>query len=206
MDDATAPPASGRGEVEIVEPTATQLAFARGVAESKATAPHLYLEAQIALPSQRGHAALVRAVGLSLRDCPRVNGAYRDGRFELYSRVNVGFFVAGPDGVQLPVVRDADAKDEGAIAAELDALGERVRLGEITRPELSGATFAIAGLDSPDLSRLAPIIHRGHAATLGMAGLGGERLVATLACDQRILQGTEGAEFLERLRVHLAGP
>lgn len=200
---------AARGTVEVIEPSSSQLAFARGVAESKATAPHLYLEAQVRLKSDLEHgpyAAIVWGCGLALRDCPHVNGAYRDGHFELYSRVNVGFFAEGPEGIQIPVIRDADGKDQATIAAELRELGERVRSGAITRPELSGGTFAVAGLGPHGLSRLVPIIHRGQAATLGIGGLGDQRLVATLACDQRILQGGQGAEFLHRLRECLEAP
>ena len=194
---------SARGAVEVIEPTATQLAFARGVAESKATAPHLYQELRVPLPAGLEHgpyAAIVRACGLALRECPRVNAAYRDGKFELYSRANVGFFAEGPHGIQVPVVRDADTKDDASIQAEMTALADRVRSGEITRPDLSGVTFAIAGLGPHGLTRLVPIIHRGQAATLGVGSLDEDGFLATLSCDQRILQGGEGVEFLQALR------
>ena len=82
------------------------------MAESKATAPHFYLQAEIDMTAAvearaRLKAAagegevvpsfndmVVKACALALRELPRANGAYRDGRFELYSRVNVGVAVA----------------------------------------------------------------------------------------------------------------
>ena len=60
--------------------------------------------------------------GRALRDFPRLNGAYRDGAFETYSRVNVGCCAAMPAGPVVPTIFDADTKDAGEIAAELERL------------------------------------------------------------------------------------
>src|SRR5918999_3249366 len=80
---------------------------------------------------------VVKACANALREYPRVNGAYRDGRFELYSRVNVGVAVAAQDTLVVPTVFDADKKSLGQIAREARALAEKVREGAITPPELS---------------------------------------------------------------------
>src|SRR5690606_8680595 len=97
----------GRGETTVVELTRAQQVVARRMAEAKATAPEftitmdIDMAAAVALREQLrplpGDAPLptyndmvVRATALALRDFPRANGSYRDGRFELHSRVNVG--------------------------------------------------------------------------------------------------------------------
>ena len=80
---------------------------------------------------------VVKASALALKEFPRVNGAYRDGKFELYSRVNVGVAVAGQDALIVPTIFDADNKSLGQIARDARALAERVRAGKITPPELS---------------------------------------------------------------------
>ena len=72
---------------------------------------------------------VVKACALALREHPRANGAYRDGRFELYSRVNVGVAVAAQDALVVPTVFDADRKGLRQIAAESRALAQRVRDG-----------------------------------------------------------------------------
>ena len=77
---------------------------------------------------------------------PRANGAYRDGRFELYSRVNVGVAVAAQDALVVPTVFDADRKGLRQIAADARALAGKVRDGSITPPELSGGTFTVSNL------------------------------------------------------------
>ena len=117
------------------------------MAESKATAPHFYLQAEVDMSravearSQLKSAAregevvpsfndmVVKACALALREHPRANGAYRDGRFELYSRVNVGIAVAARDALVVPTVFDADRKGLRQIATDSRALAERVRDG-----------------------------------------------------------------------------
>ena len=96
------------------------------MAESKATAPHFYLQAEFDMTAavegrkklkataKEGEAVptfndmVVKACALALREHPRANGAYRDGRIELYSRINVGVAVAAQDALVVPTVFDAD--------------------------------------------------------------------------------------------------
>ena len=110
------------------------------MAESKATAPHFYLQAEIdmsAAVEARGRIKamtpegevvpsfndmVVKACALALREHPLANGAYKDGRFELYSRVNVGVAVAAQDALVVPTVFDADRKGLREIAADARAL------------------------------------------------------------------------------------
>ena len=190
MSDATQA-AGARGETEVVELTDAQRSFARRVAESKATAPHVYFERAVEGPGP-DLPALIADCGRALRTVPVVNGAYRDGRFELYSRVNVAFGVAAGGTLTFPVIHDADTKHAAEIEKEVAALSELVSSGAITSPDLAGATFTV--IEVPAAERFTPVINRGQAATLGA---GSAALV--LACDNRIVQGGEGAAFLEAL-------
>ena len=89
---------------------------------------------------------VVKACAIALREHPRANGAYRDGRLELYSRVNVGVAVAAQDALVVPTIFDADLKGLRQIASEARALAQRVREGTVTPPELSGGTFTVSNL------------------------------------------------------------
>jgi pyruvate dehydrogenase E2 component (dihydrolipoamide acetyltransferase) len=195
---------SARGGGEVVEPTQAELAHARRAAETKATVPHVYFEAE-ALAGEPGPstAGLVGAAATALRDFPRLNGAYRDARFELHSRINIGVAVVADTGLVYPTVHDADTKDAGAIAAEIEALAERARSGEMTQPELSGATFSVADLAPLGISRASLVVNRGQAAILA-AGAGSAGTTLSLACDSRIVQAPEAAGFLGRVRELLA--
>jgi pyruvate dehydrogenase E2 component (dihydrolipoamide acetyltransferase) len=205
------------------------------MAESKATAPDFVIslevdmEEAVALRKQLKAAAgdapapsfndfVIKASALSLRDFPRANGAYRDGAFELYSRVNVGVAVAGQDALVVPTVFDADKKSLGTIAAEARGLAEKVRDGKITPPELSAGTFTVSNLGMYGIRRFVAVINPPQAAILAVGELtprpvvrDGEVTVRavmdlTLSCDHRILYGADAAEFLARIREYLEHP
>jgi pyruvate dehydrogenase E2 component (dihydrolipoamide acetyltransferase) len=229
-------PETAKGEVTYEDLSKLQSTIARRMSESKATAPHFYLEAEIdmsraveararikaaageseAVPSFND--MVVKACALALREHPRANGAYRDGRFELYSRVNVGVAVAARDSLVVPTVFDADRKGLRQIAAESRALAGKVRDGQITPPELSGGTFTVSNLGMYGIDNFSAVINTPQAAILAVGAIK-ERPVArdgelatahmlyvTLACDHRILYGAPAAEFLARIRSLLEEP
>ena len=164
---------TGRGASETQELTRLQQTVARRMAESKATAPDFVLnvevdmEEAVELRKQLKAAAgdrtapsfndlVVKAAALALTEFPRANGAYRDGAFELYSRVNVGVAVAGQDALVVPTIFDADRKSLGEIARETRALAGKVRDGKITPPELSAGTFTVSNLGMYGIDRIVP--------------------------------------------------
>jgi pyruvate dehydrogenase E2 component (dihydrolipoyllysine-residue acetyltransferase) len=241
--DSTPPAASAsaaaetvKGEVRVQQPTRLQEVVARRMAESKATAPHFYLTAEvdmgaavqarerIKLISGEGDAVpsfndmVVKACALALRRFPRANGAYRDGRFELYSRVNVGIAVASEEALVVPTVFDADRKGLREIAADARRLASRVQDGSITPPELSGATFTVSNLGMFGVRRFGAVVNSPQAGILAVGEIAerpavrdGEIVPAklmevTLSCDHRILYGAGGAEFLAAVRSLLEEP
>ena len=229
-------PETAKGSVEVVELTKLQQTVARRMAESKATAPHFYLQADIdmtrafeARAKIKAAAAegevvpsfndmVVKACAIALRERPRANGAYKDGKLELYSRVNVGVAVAAQDALVVPTVFDADLKGLRQIASETRALAGRVREGTITPPELSGGTFTVSNLGMYGISNFHAVINTPQAGILAVGAItetpvirDGEVTAArmmgvTLACDHRILYGADGAELLGRIRALLEEP
>jgi len=231
----TAEPGGAKGEVRVQELTRLQQTVSRRMAESKATAPDFELRMEIDMttcvelrarlkavsePAPSFNDMVVKACANALREFPRVNGAYRDGRFELYSRVNVGVAVAAQDALVVPTIFDADKKSLGEISRQGRALIAKVRDGSITPPELSGGTFTVSNLGMYGIQSFSAIINSPQAAILAVGALkkkavvdsGGRRIVArdmmgvTLVCDHRILYGADGAEFLARLRELLEQP
>ncbi len=214
-------PAAGlKGEIRVAEPDRGQRAIARRSAEVRATVPDLELTSEIEMGAARALAAeagasvtaiLVRACALALRDCPRANAAYRDGHFELYSRVNVGVAIHTEDAYVTPTVLDADTKSLPELSSELAMLTARARAGELTPPELAGATFTLCDLSSRRVQRWSALVTPPQAAALtagairpaaltSAGGLApGHVMSVTLACDHRILFGVRAAAFLERI-------
>jgi pyruvate dehydrogenase E2 component (dihydrolipoamide acetyltransferase) len=230
-------PETAKGQVEVVELSKLQQTVARRMAESKATAPHFYLQAELDMTAavegrrrlkamaKEGDAVptfndmVVKACALALREFPRANGAYRDGKIELYSRVNVGVAVAAQDALVVPTVFDADVKGLRQISTETRALAARVRDGSITPPELSGGTFTVSNLGMYGISNFHAVINTPQAGILAVGELKAKPVVSesgeivarqlmgvTLACDHRILYGADGAEFLARVRGLLESP
>ncbi len=227
---------TAKGTVSYEDLSKLQSTVARRMAESKATAPHFYLESEIDMTkavddrarlkdiAEEGDVVpsfndlVVKACALALREFPRANGAYRDGRFELYSRVNVGIAVAARDALVVPTVFDADRKSIWEIAIESRRLSQRVRDGQITPPELSGATFTVSNLGMFGIDSFSAVINPPQAAILAVGAIverpvirdgapTSARLMRTnLACDHRILYGAQGAEFLARVRALLEEP
>jgi pyruvate dehydrogenase E2 component (dihydrolipoamide acetyltransferase) len=241
---------TAKGETTVVELSRTQQTIARRMAESKATIPHFALqsdvdmEACVALRSELKRLApqphepageeteatptyndmVVKASALALREFPRANSSYRDGRLQLHSRVNVGVAVAAdadePTGGALivPTVFDADQKSLGEIARETRALALRVRDGSITPPELGGGTFTVSNLGMFGVSAFTAIVNPPQAAILSVGSLAPRTVVhdgeivarntmtVTLACDHRILYGADAARFLARIRELLETP
>ena len=189
-------PETAKGQVEVVELSKVQQTIARRMAESKATAPHFYLQAEFDLSAAfEGRRRLkemagegevvptfndmvIKACALALREHRQANAAYRDGHWEYYSRVNVGVAVAAPNTLIVPTVFDADRKGLRQIAGETRALAARVRDGSITPPELSGATFTVSNLGMYGISNFHPVINTPQAAILGIGELKAKAVVA----------------------------
>jgi pyruvate dehydrogenase E2 component (dihydrolipoamide acetyltransferase) len=223
-----------KGEVDVQELTRLQQTVTRRMAESKATAPDFALTLdvdmtdavklrkrlkEVADPAPSFNDMIVKASATALREFPKVNGAYRDGRFELYEKVNVGIAVAAEGTLVVPTIFSADSRSLGDIANSARQAIEKVRNNEITPPEVSGGTFTVSNLGMYGIERFTAIINPPQAALLTVGSLekkpavdDRERIVVrdqltlTLVCDHRILYGADGAQFLARVRELLEQP
>jgi pyruvate dehydrogenase E2 component (dihydrolipoamide acetyltransferase) len=234
---AAAETGTAKGDVTVQELTRTQQVIARRMAESKATVPEFTIstdvdmEAAVELRGQLKAAVektggavpsyndmVVKAAAIALREFPRANGSYKDGHFELYSRVNIGVAVAAQEALIVPTVFDADKKSLGEIARDSRALAERVRAGAVTPPELSGGTFTVSNLGMFGVTEFVAVINPPQAAILAVGKMEPRAVVRdgeivarntmslTLACDHRILYGADAAEFLARIKALLEQP
>lgn len=116
------------------------------------------------------------------------------------------------------MLRDADAKPLARIAAEARDLAERARTRKLRAQELSGATFSISNLGMFDVADFSAIINPPEGAILAVGsvrrvpvvdetGLGvGRRMMLTLSCDHRVMDGAMGARFLQDVKRRLEEP
>jgi pyruvate dehydrogenase E2 component (dihydrolipoamide acetyltransferase) len=223
-----------KGAVQVIEPTRTQQLIARRMASAKATIPEFQVtvevdaEAAFQLREQlRGQAEplpsvndlVIKACALALREHPRVNGSYVDGRFELYGRVNIGMAVAGEGTLVVPTIFDADRKSLVEIATATRALAGKVRDGTVSPPELAGGTFTVSNLGMFGVARFSAVINPPQAAILAVGTASPRAVIAddgtvsarrlmelTVSADHRIVYGADAADFLTTVRKRLERP
>jgi pyruvate dehydrogenase E2 component (dihydrolipoamide acetyltransferase) len=223
-----------KGEAEVVELTRLQQTVSRRMAESKATAPDFSISLTVDMTKAVELRArlkevtevppsfndmVVKAAAMALREHPRVNGAYRDGKFELYEKVNIGVAVAAQDALVVPTIFDADRKSLGQIARDARAVIQKVRDRQITPPELSGGTFTVSNLGMYGIEFFTAIINPPQASILTVGKLekrpavdengrvvACDQMTLSLVCDHRILYGADGAKFLARVKELMEQP
>jgi pyruvate dehydrogenase E2 component (dihydrolipoamide acetyltransferase) len=227
MSDSTTagePITSSKGETTTVELDRHERSIARRSAETRAIVPNVEFTAEVDMePTLAREAALgcgttallVSAAAHALATVRRVNGSYRDGHYELYSRINIGVTIADEGIYVVPTVFDADEKSAIEIATELAELFVRAREDQLSAAELSGATFTLTDSIAYDIATLTPLIVPPQAAALAGgpirdvpvvrngAVVPGHTMVMTLACDHRIVYGAHAAAFLEEIKAHL---
>ena len=175
------------------------VALRRGAREESQSAPSL-------------NDFVVKAAALVLREFPRFNASYVDGRIERYSRVNVGVAVAVDDALLVPVVADADRRGLGEIAAETRRLVDGARTRSLRLEELRGGTFTVSNLGMLGVRSFTAIVDPGQTAILAVGSVRRapveddarqivfrDVMTLTLSCDHRVVYGADGARFLSRL-------
>ena len=231
---APRPPVSGKGEVSVLDLTPTQATIARRMTESATTIPVFTVSADVDVSQivasrrearDRGEDApsvndfIVKAAAGTLREFPRFNASYVDGKVECYSRVNVGIAVATDDALLVPVVRDADRKSLTELAEETRTLADGARRRTLRPEDFHDGTFTVSNLGMFGVRAFTAIIDPPQVAILAVGGARRapveegpgrvafrELLTVTLTGDHRVVYGADGARFLARLRELLERP
>jgi pyruvate dehydrogenase E2 component (dihydrolipoamide acetyltransferase) len=221
-------------EFEDVPLSQIRAAIARRMPLSKAPVPHFYVSSEVAMdrawelreqlnalegqPKISVNDFVIRACALALLKHPGVNASLQGDAIRVYHRAHIGIAVALDDGLITPVLRDCHAKPLAQIAVESRDLAERARNRKLRAPELSGATFSISNLGMFDVAEFSAIINPPEGAILAVgsvrrvpvvddAGLGvGRRMMLTISCDHRVMDGAMGARFLQDVKRLLEEP
>lgn len=161
---------------------------------------------------------LTRLVAAALVRHRAVNAHFLDGRIHRYPSAHVGIAVATPNGLVVPVVRDADRRSVQEIAAVRADLVSRARAGRLQLADLEGGTFTISNLGMYGIDQFAAVLNPPQVAILAVgaieerpAAAAGELVVLpmltmTLTCDHRAIDGSEGAEFLRAVKALVEAP
>jgi pyruvate dehydrogenase E2 component (dihydrolipoamide acetyltransferase) len=165
-------------------------------------------------------AFLIKACTVVLREFPDFNSSLTDDAQSLIRKgyFHIGFAADTPQGLVVPVVRDADRKDVVSIARELGELSAKARAGKITANEMQGGTFTVSSLGGIGGTFFTPIVNAPEVAILGagraamrpvwQAGSFVPRLILplSLSYDHRVIDGAVGARFATRLVALLGDP
>ncbi len=161
---------------------------------------------------------LIKAVAKTLKRNPVLNATLIGDEIHLLESIHIGVAVALPDGLIVPVVRNADQRTVQEIAQEVRRLAQGARDNTLSVDEVTGSTFTITNLGNYGVDGFTPIINAPEAAILGVgritdkAVFEGDQvvkrsvMVLSLTIDHRIVDGAPGAEFLRSLKDLLETP
>jgi pyruvate dehydrogenase E2 component (dihydrolipoamide acetyltransferase) len=202
--------------------------IARRMSESKQQVPHFYVTVEILMDeaakareqmnTELGQKIvslndlILKAAAVALRAFPNLNATFMGEMVRRHDEIHMGFAVALPEGLIVPVIRDCDRKPIPDIARETKSLGERARSGKLHPTELQGGTFTVSNLGMFDVESFIAIINPPQAAILAVGSAraqpvaDGDRvrvarvMKATISADHRVTDGAEAARYLGEFR------
>ena len=227
--------AAPSGEVEEVPLTSTRKTIARRLTEawqapvfqltvSADMTRSLELRERLVGRLREGEAKptlgdlLTKVVAAALVRHPAVNAHFSGDRILRFPYAHVGIAVAAPNGLIVPVIRDADRKTIAEIAADRADLVSRARDGKLQRGDLEDGTFTISNLGPFGIEQFVAVLNPPQAAILAVGSTeerpvasGGEVVVRpmmtmTITCDHRAIDGADGADFLRTVKELLEEP
>ncbi|MEV5952466.1 2-oxo acid dehydrogenase subunit E2 [Streptomyces sp. NPDC051987] len=161
---------------------------------------------------------VLKAAVLALREHPLLNATVLDDGIHLLDAVHLGFAVAVPGGLMVPVIEDAAALPLHEIARRSKELAQAAREGRISPAQLEGATFTVTSLGGYGVDFFTPVINPGNVGILGVGRLrdGVEWvddrplrtrvLTLSLTFDHRAVDGAPAAEYLRTVGELLSKP
>jgi 2-oxoisovalerate dehydrogenase E2 component (dihydrolipoyl transacylase) len=173
---------------------------------------------------QRAHLTLlpflIRAIVLEVREFPQINARFDDeaGVLTQYDSVHVGIATQTDEGLMVPVLRDAQARDLWSSATEVARLAQAARSGKVVRDELSGSTITITSLGRAGGIMSTPVINHPEVAIVGVNRIAvrpvmmDSEVVArqlmnlSSSFDHRVIDGAHAAAFVQGLRNYLEHP
>jgi len=225
---APTPLAPPSADVEVIQLSTIRKTIARRLTEAWAApvfqlgvsidmSETLHLREQLVARLAEGDAKptvndlLTKFVGVALMQHRALNATFTGDEIHRYPGAHVGMAVAAPNGLVVPVIRDADRRSVQEIArARADLVG-RARDGKLTLPDMEGGTFTISNLGMFGIEQFVAVLNPPQVAILAVGAVKetpvvveGEIDIApmmqvVLTCDHRAIDGADGAEFLRTL-------
>jgi 2-oxoglutarate dehydrogenase E2 component (dihydrolipoamide succinyltransferase) len=215
---------------ELIPLSPMRRAIAEHMVRSKRTAPHVTTVMEADLSRITAHRNkhksdferqgvkltftpyFVQAVVVALREVPIVNASFSDDGIVMHQRINVGMAVAIPDGLIVPVIKDADDKSLLGLSRAVNDLAERARIRRLQPDDMQDGTFTITNHGVSGSLFAMPIINQPQSAILGVGAIQKRAVVITengldalairpmcylsLTFDHRLIDGATADGFL----------
>src|SRR5439155_5503334 len=163
---------------------------------------------------------LITAMAKALAEWPMLNATYDDDSNVItrHGAVHMGVATQTPNGLMVPVIRDAQAASIWQLASEILRLADAARSGKAARDELMGSTITISSLGPMGGVTSTPVINRPEVAILAvnkvedkLVPIDGEievrkRMNLSLSCDHRVVDGWDAANFMQTLKAYIENP
>jgi 2-oxoisovalerate dehydrogenase E2 component (dihydrolipoyl transacylase) len=229
-------PAAARKD-ETIKVVGLRRKIAENMAEAKRRIPHFTLveefdvtaleETRAMMNNDRGSNPkltllpfLITAMSKALGDWPTLNATYDDDANVITrsGAVHMGMATQTPNGLMVPVIRNAQSLSVWQLASEILRLSEAARTGKAAREELSGSTITISSLGPMGGIASTPVINRPEVAILAvnkveekLVPIDGEievrkRMNLSLSCDHRVVDGWDAASFMQTLKAYIENP
>ncbi|MCI0869655.1 MAG: 2-oxo acid dehydrogenase subunit E2 [Chloroflexi bacterium] len=210
--------------------------IARVTLRSKQEKPHFYVTSEIdmtdamdmrrqvnaALEEQGGRITvndlIIKACVDALKRFPKVNAFLQDDGIVTNDKVNVGVAMAVNEGLMMPAILDCGGMSLTEIGEASRDLADRAQQGTLHSDEYTGGTFGISNLGMFDVTTFVAIIQPPQTAILAVGTVSKNAVVrddkivvrqtmhATLSADHRVIDGAEGAQFLQDIKKSLENP
>ncbi|QIL01429.1 2-oxo acid dehydrogenase subunit E2 [Sphingomonas sinipercae] len=163
---------------------------------------------------------LITAMARALPDWPMLNATYDDDANVItrHGALNLGMAAQTPNGLMVPVIRNAQAMSVWQLASEALRLAEAARSGKASREELSGSSITLSSLGPMGGITSTPVINRPEVAIIAVnkveekvVVVDGEievrkRMNLSLSCDHRVVDGWDAASFLQAMKAYIENP
>jgi pyruvate dehydrogenase E2 component (dihydrolipoamide acetyltransferase) len=161
---------------------------------------------------------LAKVCAVALMRHRAVNALFAGDEIQIQPTANVGFAVAVPDGLVVPVLRSAETKAIPQLAAERAEVVGRIRDGKLRQEDLEGGSFTISNLGMYGVQRFVAVLNPPQAAILAVGAIEERAVVTdgelaarpvmelTLTCDHRSVDGATASDFLRTVKQFLEEP
>lgn len=162
---------------------------------------------------------LVKVVAESLKQHPRANASFENGRIKLHKQINIGVATGSEAGLVVPVVKDADRQSLSQVVREIKSFQGKVKQMRFAANDFEDGTFTISNLGMYGIEQFNAIINPPQSAILAVGcvvktpvGLDNDTIALrpmmslTLTIDHRVMDGVQGAQFLAKVQARLEKP